>query len=480
MQSARSDSDSRELPPDTVGHAAPRVPGRQLVHDRLREHFLLPGVCAGLEELVVSRDKFPQWMLADIQRELDALFAALPGYRFCGARFRGEGLDFRFPNLLEAEPDSIAVGPAVYTDADIGEATPVRCLQRGLWLAEAEGVRFGLLIDVETHYHGTFARLEVAVPPGAPGGAFAARLMRRLRAAGEAAGCYRGKVLTLGYEPDISDESPPMLRVERIAVPSREDIIFPEPLLELIERNTLGFARRVEALATLGMSGRKGVLLYGPPGTGKTLLIRYLAGQLAGFTTFLVSAQQYSLLGEVIAAARLLQPALVVLEDVDLVGADRDGPRQHSPAILNELLNHMDGLAPEARMLFILTTNRPEMLEPALAGRPGRVDQAIEIGLPEDAERRRLIRRYAGTLHVDEDAVVTLSQRIGKVSPAFIKELMRRAAQGMLDRMDGLADADMLQFDDLERAIDDMLVSGGKLNARLLGAQGAMGFGVGD
>ena len=132
MQSARSDSDSRELPPDTVGHAAPRVPGRQLVHDRLREHFLLPGVCAGLEELVVSRDKFPQWMLADIQRELDALFAALPGYRFCGARFRGEGLDFRFPNLLEAEPDSIAVGPAVYTDADIGEATPVRCLQRGL------------------------------------------------------------------------------------------------------------------------------------------------------------------------------------------------------------------------------------------------------------------------------------------------------------------------------------------------------------
>ena len=50
--------------------------------------------------------------------------------------------------------------------------------------------------------------------------------------------------------------------------------------------------------------------------------------------------------------------------------------------MLNQLLNDMDGLAPEARMLFVLTTNRPEVLEPALAVRPGRVDQVIEIGLP--------------------------------------------------------------------------------------------------
>ncbi len=49
---------------------------------------------------------------------------------------------------------------------------------------------------------------------------------------------------------------------------------------------------------------------------------------------------------------------------------------------------------PDARVLFLLTTNRPEVLEPALAGRPGRIDQAIEIRLPEDRERRILLRRW--------------------------------------------------------------------------------------
>ena len=66
--------------------------------------------------------------------------------------------------------------------------------------------------------------------------------------------------------------------------------------------------------------------------------------------------------------------------------------------MLNLLLNEMDGLAPEARMLFVLTTNRPEVLEPALAARPGRVDQVIEIALPGEAERRLLVERYAGRL----------------------------------------------------------------------------------
>ena len=86
---------------------------------------------------------------------------------------------------------------------------------------------------------------------------------------------------------------------------------------------------------------------------------------------------------------------MVVIEDVDLIAADRSGPYQGSPPLLNHLLNEMDGLGPDARVLFVLTTNRPEVLEPALAGRPGRIDQAIEIGLPEDRECRVLLARCA-------------------------------------------------------------------------------------
>ena len=98
--------------------------------------------------------------------------------------------------------------------------------------------------------------------------------------------------------------------------------------------------------------------------------------------------------------ARDLQPAVVVLEDVDLVAEDRSFGPGGSP-VLFELLDAMDGAAPDADLLFLLTTNRADLLEPALAARPGRVDVAVEIDLPDAAARRRLLhalrpRRPAG------------------------------------------------------------------------------------
>ncbi len=102
-------------------------------------------------------------------------------------------------------------------------------------------------------------------------------------------------------------------------------------------------------------------------------------------------------------------------------------------------------------MLFLLTTNRAEVLEPALAGRPGRVDQAIEIGLPEDAERRTLLQRYSRGLNLPAESVPVLSRRIGKVTPAFIKELCRRAAQEMLER-----GGQALEEGDFERCVREL------------------------
>lgn len=251
----------------------------------------------------------------------------------------------------------------------------------------------------------------------------------------------------------------------------RDDIVLPEKTLALIERNTVGFVRDASRLAQLGLSVKKGVLLFGPPGTGKTLVVRWLAGSLEGYTKIIVAAGHYGLLEETLAIARALQPALVVLEDIDLIGGHRDGPWTGGTT-LNLLLNEMDGLAPEARLLFVLTTNRPEVLEPALAARPGRVDQAIEIGLPGETERRLLVKRYAGGLRVPEELALETAKRVGRASPAFIKELMRRAAQAMLERGGEQA----LEPRDVERAREDMLGAGGRFGARMLGAESAIGF----
>ena len=102
----------------------------------------------------------------------------------------------------------------------------------------------------------------------------------------------------------------------------------------------------------------------------------------------MITAEQVGLLGEYMTLARLLQPSVVVIEDVDLIARDRttmDSPCEE--VLLNKLLNEMDGLRPDADILFVLTTNRPEALEAALASRPGRVDQAIEFPLPDEEGR---------------------------------------------------------------------------------------------
>src|SRR5271166_3842123 len=94
-----------------------------------------------LDELVVTRRDFPHWMRADLQRSLEGLFSGPVNSRFYGARVRKEDLAFRFSDLAEAR-NGIVAGPAEYQDLDVGDAQPVRCLTRGLWLGEQDGVRF--------------------------------------------------------------------------------------------------------------------------------------------------------------------------------------------------------------------------------------------------------------------------------------------------------------------------------------------------
>jgi ATP-dependent 26S proteasome regulatory subunit len=158
---------------------------------------------------------------------------------------------------------------------------------------------------------------------------------------------------------------------------------------------------------------------------------------------------------------------MVVIEDVDLIARKREdmnGPCEES--LLNKLLNEMDGLREDAEILFVLTTNRPEQLESALASRPGRIDQSIEFPMPDEKARRQLVRLYARGLTAPHDLVELLVKRTENASPAFIKELMRRSAQI------GLESGDKVVLDSriINLALDEMLFAGGSLNAKLLGA----------
>lgn len=152
---------------------------------------------------------------------------------------------------------------------------------------------------------------------------------------------------------------------------AREHIILPQGLIDRIERQTIGFARQSERLRAAGRHLKRGLLLHGPPGTGKTLTAMYLASQMPDRTIILLTGTGLGMIEESCAMARLLQPATVILEDVDLIAEERTHQSTGANALLFELLNQMDGLADDADVLFLLTTNRPEILEPALAARPG-------------------------------------------------------------------------------------------------------------
>src|ERR1700759_3950064 len=118
----------------------------------------------------------------------------------------------------------------------------------------------------------------------------------------------------------------------------------------------------------------------------------------------------------------------LVLEDVDLVAEDRSmGPR--SSPVLFDLLDAMDGAAPDADLLFLLTTNRADLLKPALAARPGRVDVAVEIDLPDADARERLLTLYGRSLSLalTQEDIATAVERTDGTTASFLKELIRRS-----------------------------------------------------
>jgi len=416
------------------------------------------------DELVSTSRTFPGHMRADVQVGVDRLFSEAP-LRFFGIYDEHRYETLNFAALTRGTRNAYAIAPAQYHEVDIGDGASIKCLENGLWLCEAGDLRYAVVLSPDReHSRRSGTRIEIAVPVGEEGAAFVQRCFAELEAAVNDARCYRGKVLSLEGGGDYSGRSRGIM-VHKLPPVRREDVILPDATLKLLDRNVLNFVESRTRLRELGQSTRKGILLYGPPGTGKTHTIRYLASNLPGHTTLIITAAQVALLSEYMSLARLLQPAMVVIEDVDLIARDREEMGPCDESLLNELLNQMDGLKQDADILFILTTNRPEQLEGALAGRPGRIDQAIEVPLPDEVGRRKLVQLYGKGLPLSDALVSEAARRTKGVSAAFIKEMMRRIAQASITRDGGAT----IESADIGEGLDDMLFTGGKLNVKLLG-----------
>ena len=422
---------------------------------RLNDHL---GVHAG--ELPATTADFHPTDHPNLQLALDAVLAGaeLLGFTSRHGDYVPVGLNELISGQGMAGP--IAIGPVRYSDVEIGDGRVVRCVSAGVYLARRDGAPIALVLSRGDRPFGDSAlRLEGCSPAD---GAISA-LLRDLRAAMREHNVFRSKIISL-HQTEHGEA-----RVIYHALPqvARGSVILPAGTLERLERQALGVAEQADRLRAGGRHLKRGVLLHGPPGTGKTLSVNYLIGAMPGRTTILLTGRGLGLIEEALAIARELVPATVVFEDVDLVAAERTFVGA-GHGVLFELLNQMEGLQEDADLLFLLTTNRPDLVEPALAARPGRVDLALEVPLPDADLRRRLVRLYAGDAALDADTVDDLVARSDGVTGAFIRELMRQAALRA-----ALAGAAQPSAADVSATLDDLLDERSALTRRLLGEPGA-------
>lgn len=430
-----------------------------------------------VDNLTISERRFPFRVRADLQRAIDHLFGDKTTVcHFCGVRkeFSHEGITLS-DCLVPSEHHPAVSTPPQYEEIDIGDDQPIRCLKLGLWFLKQGEHKYVVLLAPVGHYgQVTGMQFQIATPNSPDGTKITQEFFKHLEESVLKADSYRGKILSLEQAEHSYSGQSSGIKVHKLRTVDRDQVILPRKTLDLLDRNVIQFIHQRPQLARCRLATKKGLLFYGPPGTGKTHTIHYLAKALEGHTTLLVTAEQVGMLAEYMTLARLLQPSIVVIEDVDLIARDRSELNTCEEVLLNKLLNEMDGLREDADILFILTTNRPEALERALASRPGRIDQAIEFPLPDDEGREKLVGLYSQGVIVADAVVQTIVQRTEKVSAAFIKELMRRSLQFRLER-NGAGD---IELPDVEHALEEMLFSGGSLNLKLLGADGANGSAV--
>jgi hypothetical protein len=263
---------------------------------------------------------------------------------------------------------------------------------------------------------------------------------------------YRGKVI----DPVVSGGAVHTIGFRALHKVRAQDLILPEKVKTLIHGSIIGFYDHRDVLQELGIEMKRGILFHGPPGTGKTSISLYLAGLLPSFTVCFVSGERLLYPRELCRMARYLQPSMIVFEDIDLVAQERNATGLAT--VLGELMNQIDGCEPTDQVLFIMNTNSLERLEHAVKNRPGRVDQIVQIPLPDRQERAQLLTYFARSVRLAANDMAKLLDATEGATPAMLKEIVKRAVVSAIERDGGqvvLEENDLLLATEQVRAMRD-------------------------
>jgi cell division protease FtsH len=195
-----------------------------------------------------------------------------------------------------------------------------------------------------------------------------------------------------------------------------------EELQEIIE-----FLKDPQKFQKLGGKIPKGVLMVGPPGTGKTLLAKAVAGE-ANVPFFSISGSDFVEMFVGVGASRVRDlfeqgkknaPCIIFIDEIDAVGRHRGaglgGGHDEREQTLNQLLVEMDGFESNDGVILMASTNRPDVLDPALL-RPGRFDRRVVVGRPDVRGREGILKVHTKKIPLDENVDVSV---IARGTPGF-------------------------------------------------------------
>jgi len=406
-------------------------------------------------QLIVHNVELPAYRFVDLHNAVSAFFEPRPTVERVETQ-QSETLNQLIHDVAPQWADR-SVRRATKTPWQTGPQQetylPVDCF----WIYPADGVRDTFVIRLSLEEYSQKAKLEVACGETESGKAALAEIIEYSRARS----IYRNYVLQLSYEAGKKDEYGDIEKPERFQVnfssvePVTEtDIVLDDNHLSVLKRNVIDLHQRREILEANGVPARRGILLHGPPGTGKTFACRFLCHKLEGVTRIFVTGSSLLNVSAVFSFARLLQPAVLFLEDVDLIFASRE-INLYSSA-LGDLLDQMDGLRSHENISVVLTTNAIERLEAAIKDRPGRISQCIYMGAPA-AEQRRLFIAHQLARHaadaVDLEGLVRDSEG---ATQAFLKEWVHRAVQVACERLGSAGEKAAVEDRDFNVALEEM------------------------
>ncbi|KAI4170789.1 MAG: hypothetical protein LQ343_004678 [Gyalolechia ehrenbergii] len=214
-------------------------------------------------------------------------------------------------------------------------------------------------------------------------------------------------------------------------------------------------------MGRLGLSPKKGLLLYGPPGCSKTLAakavatesnLNFIAVKGAEILSMYVGESERAV-REIFRKARAASPSIVFFDEIDAIGASREPSSQGGLHVLTTLLNELDGIEALTGVFVLAATNRPEILDAALL-RPGRLDSALYVGLPDYDTRFQICLIAAGPMDIGADVnVATLAHRTDGYSGAELVSIFQQAGYEALEEQLECGQLQAITMKHFERAL---------------------------